>query len=503
MSDWDRFCSTLDFASVVPDELARYRLAVADGLAFFLENLDPLRAIDLLGDQAALPPNCGVEERLVAIARHCPALHKLGQVLARDRRLPLRFRRLLQRLESLLPADDLAWIHARLEDELGPLAEIGVHLDEEPLAEASAAVVVPFTWEAGGEERRRGVFKILKPGIEEKLEEELWLLQRVGALLDGRCRQYGLPRIAYEGTFTQVRDLLQNEVRLDREQAHLAAAAKAYAGMAAVQIPEVYPFCSPRLTAMQRIDGQKVTDVAGMPADARRALAETIVEALLAHPIWSPGPETMFHADPHAGNLFATNDGRLAILDWSLVGSLGKHHQIGLTRILVGAATRDGGRIADALAALAGMPADGGRVAAVVATSLSRLGREPWPSLAWLTALMDAAAAEAGLRFGADLTIFRKVLHTLAGVVADVSERCDPDAVLASAFVRTLALEAGVRLVSAPYSRALASHLSNLDLAEVVLSAPLAAWRYWSDAGRSPGRPADGPGLTPPSPASV
>ena len=31
----------------------------------------------------------------------------------------------------------------------------------------------------------------------------------------------------------------------------------------------------------------------------------------------------MFHGDPHAGNLFLTDDNRLAILDWSLVGSLG------------------------------------------------------------------------------------------------------------------------------------------------------------------------------------
>ena len=56
----------------------------------------------------------------------------------------------------------------------------------------------------------------------------------------------------------------------------------------------------------------------------RRRLGELIVEALIAGPIWSPAPRATFHADPHAGNLFVTPERRLAILDWSLTGTLGE-----------------------------------------------------------------------------------------------------------------------------------------------------------------------------------
>ena len=135
----------LDFGALVPPAYERYRPAVVDALVFFLENLSADRAMEILAEQALMPPYVGVAERLVSIARHCPALHKLGQVLARDRRLPPDFRRLLQRLE--FDAVDVRRRQARAlaEAELGPLSRIGIAIEEPPLAEASVAVVVPFT----------------------------------------------------------------------------------------------------------------------------------------------------------------------------------------------------------------------------------------------------------------------------------------------------------------------------------------------------------------------
>ena len=87
---------------------------------------------------------------------------------------------------------------------------------------------------------------------------------------------------------------------------------------------------------MERVDGHKVTEPgAHGPADRRR-LAELIVEALIAGPIWSPAPQATFHADPHAGNLFVTPDRRLAILDWSLTGSLGEDERVAMTQLVLG-----------------------------------------------------------------------------------------------------------------------------------------------------------------------
>ena len=65
--------------------------------------------------------DAGINERIVAIARKCPALHKLGQVLARDRRLQPELRQLLQGLESMPSPLSVEEARALAEAELGPL----------------------------------------------------------------------------------------------------------------------------------------------------------------------------------------------------------------------------------------------------------------------------------------------------------------------------------------------------------------------------------------------
>ena len=193
MSDWTDFADALDLGSLVPDTVARYRQAIIDGLMVFLDRLPEEQTTAILLDQAMLDEDAEIGARLVAIARHCPALHKLAQVLARDRRLPPDLRRHLQTLETMAPSHDLGWLRAEIEREIGPLAALGVELDEDPLAEASVAVVVPFVCRGAGPQPRRGVFKLLKPGIEAVLERELAVLQEIGAVLDERCREYDLP----------------------------------------------------------------------------------------------------------------------------------------------------------------------------------------------------------------------------------------------------------------------------------------------------------------------
>jgi ubiquinone biosynthesis protein len=475
-SDWSDFADALDLGPLIPEAFARYRQAILDGMMAFLGALPDEQTTAILLDQAMLAEDAPIAARLVAIARHCPALHKLAQVLARDRRLPAELRAHLQTLETMPPSQELDWLTREIEAEIGPLEALGIRLDEEPLAEASVAIVVPFVWTDGSGRTRRGVFKLLKPGIGAVLERELEALQRIGAILDERCAEYGLPRIAYEDTFLQVRDLLRREVHLDLEQRHLAEARGVYAGDPRVVVPELFPFSTPRLTAMERIDGGKITEVQGLDEAARRRLAAGIVSALIAGPIWASEQPSLFHADPHAGNLMLTPDGRIGLLDWSLVGRLGKRQRVCMTQILIGALTIDGERIVSAMLALGEGEGDADALRAVVEEALAPIREGELPGLDWLTALMDATAMQ-GARYGADLIVFRKVLQTLQGVIADVCDQAGVDASLATAFLGRLVSEWPARLIAPPFSRALSTHMSNAELAHLFASAPLIASR--------------------------
>ncbi len=124
------------------------------------------------------------------------------------------------------------------------------------------AVVVPFRQDnrSGGDEPVCGVFKVLKPGIEQQLERELNLLQRVGEHLDQRCEELQIPQLDYEESFQQAREKLLDEVQLEHEQRHLVEAKKFFADEPRVQIPELLEHCTSRVTAMERLSGGKVTD---------------------------------------------------------------------------------------------------------------------------------------------------------------------------------------------------------------------------------------------------
>ncbi len=475
MVDWEWLVGDEVIAALLPGEYARYRRPIVEGLRRFLAGLPGPAIAEILADQAALPAEASAEERLVALAERCPALHKLGQVLARDRRLALELRGHLQRLESLPPTTPLATIRSTLEHDLGPLEPLGVQLEPPPLAEASVAVVVPFRRiaESPDGETDRGVFKVLKPGIEERLALELDLLQDVGGLLDDRCASFGIPPLEYREVFDQVREKLGTEVNLQGEQHHLAQAATTYRHEPEVLVPRLFPFCSDRITAMERVDGHKVTEPGVLNEWDRRRLAELIVESLVAGPIWSPASQATFHADPHAGNLFVTPDRRLALLDWSLTGTLGEPERVAMTQIVLGGLSLNACQVRSGLLEVAmDDRVDELALNSVIGDGLRRVRMGMFPGFSWLTALLDDAVLRARLRPETDLILFRKALLTLDGVLADVSADVRLDDLLPFLLLRRLACEWPRRLVTPPFSRALETRLSSADLALFLLRLP-------------------------------
>lgn len=476
---------TIDLGTLLPPEYGAYRAPIADALAFFLERLPAPRLADALTAQAALPPNADAAHRLVALMRQCPTLHKLGQVVARDRRLDVGLRRRLQSLESAPAEVPVAWIKSVLDRELDPDTLTHLVLEPAALAEASVAVVIAGRFDAN-DEPIDVVLKVLKPDIETKLHHELDILTRAGAFLDERTVRYDLPALSYERAFEEVRMLLRHEVDLEVEQANLRRARHLYDGTAHVRIPApVDSLCTAAATGMTRLSGVKITDHPSLDAAGRQRLAATLVEALLVRPLFDTTPEAMFHADPHAGNLLADEAGRLGVLDWSLTGTLSKGAREHLVQIVLGALTLDRTRIARAVRSLALHDVDDERLDAVVRAAVSELRVDCLPGLPWLVSLMDAAVTQAGIVLDGDLMAFRKMLLTLDGVLLDVSEDHRTDWVLAAAAWKQLQREWPARWLTPWTSRAFDTHVSTADLIGLAWTTPqtlMQLWaRSWSD----------------------
>ena len=334
--NWETLIDEESLASLLPAEYSQFALPFKESLAVFLNHLPQAIQEQLLAQQLALPAEATLSERLGRLAHSCPVLQKLGQILARDQRIAPELRSELSKLESLPSTVPLESIESILRQELGPLESQAIELLPPAIAEASVAVIIPFR-DKSSPQQPEGVFKVLKPGIEERLYLELDILTEVGSHLDSRLHDLGIPPIDYQDTFNQVRDKLRCELRLDEEQRHLASATRFFADQPDIVIPALYEHCTPRVTAMERLFGEKVTDHTFTLSTEKQHLAERIARALIVQPILCSEQQALFHCDPHAGNLFSTNDGRLGILDWSLAGHLGASEREALVQVMLAA----------------------------------------------------------------------------------------------------------------------------------------------------------------------
>jgi ubiquinone biosynthesis protein len=460
---------------IVPASLHPWRPLVVEGVLFLLQHLPPHRQAAILAAQLELPADASAAQRLVTLLRQCPTLHKLGQVVARHRGIPAPLRRALQVLETPPPAAPVAGALARIRSELPANAPVAIA--SEPLAEGSVAVVIPFTWRDGGFVRH-GVFKVLKPGVEDTLHEELegWL--EVADLLEQRSRELQLPALDYRDTLDSVRELLANEVDLRVEQANMVAAARMHANDARIQVPQLLPWCTPRITAMERVFGTSVVDER-LPERRRRQLADSMLVELLARPFWSTGEEAVIHADPHAGNLVATEDGRLAVLDWSLATRLSKAQREALVDAAVGGSTLDASRICRAVSALGTLAPAHPVLRAAVERALRQVRQFRLPGFDWLVALLDDVGSSTEAGFRRELILFRKAWLTLRGVIDDVAAGCPIDRALLGVGLERLLAELPRRMAVPLDSRQFDSHLSSADLIGLWMSASWVPTRFW------------------------
>ena len=338
----------------------------------------------------------------------------------------------LQTLESLPPSTPATLVQQAIQNEFPNLERQGVKLARHSLAEASVAVVHPFLYRDPITSRsHHGVFKILKPGIIDRMNRELDAFPHVGQRLDDLCETHHLPPIAYREVFQVVSDTLRHEIDLTHEQRHLAEAAHSHDGRPRVLIPRLFPFQSPRATSMQRINGRPLnlyldeTKTQHPPPanlDLDLDLARTLVDTFFVRPLTAPEPSTLFHADPHAGNLFVTDqNNQLALLDWSLAGRLTTADRSHLVHLTLGALTLDPALIKTALLALASRAPDLPALDHLIHHELTLLAtRAQLPSFFWSLDLLDHAVQQARLQAPSRLILFRKSLLMLEGVLADL-----------------------------------------------------------------------------------
>jgi ubiquinone biosynthesis protein len=380
-------------------------------------------------------------------------------------------------LETLYPRTPAAPLISQIQTAL-PHAKgtYRIEFSDCALAEGSVAIVVPFTWKDDDAIEREGVFKILKPGIVERVVEDCDALRCALQSLESSAHKYALPISTIRDAVTQAIEILESEIDPAGEQRHLCQAAAQMNRQAGVIVPALLPMCTPGITAMQRLRGKPMTGASDDPA-ARRRIAASAVRGLLAAAISCPEESAIFHGDPHAGNLLALDDNRVAAIDWSLAGQLTRSQREALTQIVVGGASDDARRIARGIKSLAIGTVDDDALSALVRRSLQAV-RGFMPDMNWLIRLLDHAAQQ-GVSFDRNLLLLRKAFFTLEGVVSDVDQRVSVSHILSTQTIEDLISAWPGYFLTDPQWRDSATHVSMMDLLDITISLPLRWLRWW------------------------
>jgi ubiquinone biosynthesis protein len=297
------------------------------------------RAVRLLRIGARVPKQPRYADALETIG---PAAIKFGQALATRPDLVGEAAAIdLYRLQDALPPVPFPLIRASIEQALGrPLEELYASIDEVPVGAASIAQVHRAVTTDG----RDVAIKVLRPGVEQDFARAIDTYEWAAAQAEQMGGEIGRlrPRLVV-ATFKQ---WTARELDLRREAASASELARGMEAEPGFHVPHIdWQRTARRVLTLEWLDGVKLSSMDGLAAAGhdRKALAATLVRVFLRQAI----AEGFFHADLHQGNLFALPDGRIAAIDFGIMGRINRQARVWLAEILHGLITANYRRVAE------------------------------------------------------------------------------------------------------------------------------------------------------------
>ena len=330
--------------SLRPEHLRRYKdmalMLMRYGRADLVRSAGLEEAIE--GTQEVQVSPAKMEELAADVEKMGPTFIKLAQLLStRADLLPQPYIDALTRLQDKVEPFAFTEVEQIVAAELGVrISKAFSYFESNPIAAASLGQVHRAALRDG----REVVVKVQRPGIREEMSKDMDVLGDMAAFLDSHTeagRKYEFAPLLDEFRKNLLREL---DYRL--EARNLVIFANNLREFDRIVVPQpIEDFTTSRVLTMDFIRGRKITSLsplAKIELDGFQ-LAEHLFQAYL-HQILIDG---FFHADPHPGNVFLTDDDRIALIDLGMVARVAPRAQENLIQLLLAISEGKGDDTAD------------------------------------------------------------------------------------------------------------------------------------------------------------
>ena len=419
--------------SLKPERLKRYKDVAMLLIKYGRSDLISAAGLEnsVLPDEIAEESGASApaEELAKDLERLGPTFIKLGQLLStRADLLPGPYLEALERLQDQIEPFAYEEVERIVSTELGVrISKAFADFDPVPLAAASLSQV-HRAWMRDG---RSVVVKVQRPDIRETIVADLEALGEIAHFMDQHT-ELG-KRYEFDNMLVNLRKSLLRELDFTIEARNLRTIGESLAEFDQIVVPEpIDDYSTTRVLTMEYIPGKKITALNPlrlMEIDAS-SLADELFSAYLKQFL----VDGLFHADPHPGNVFLTDDDRIALLDLGMVGRVTRTFQDNLLRLLLAISEGRGDNAAEAAVKM-GDAKEGfdrrtfdRRIAELVNDNsdaiLSRANAGK------ISLEITKIAADCWFRLPPEFTMFAKALMNLDRVVYTLDPTFDPNAVI-------------------------------------------------------------------------
>lgn len=267
-----------------------------------------------------------------------PTFIKLGQVLStRPDLIPFEYIKELENLQDNVKPEKFEVMKETIEKELNKkLEEIFDKFDEQPIASASLSCVYKGVYKG-----KEVAIKVQRPDIKQQIFTDIEILYDIANLIERFIKESEI----YQPTkvIKEFEKSIKKELNFLIELRHIEIMKEKMKNFENLFIPDVYKEISTeKILVSEYIDGIKINKVDQWSKYVNKEDVVKNGTDIILKQIFDVG---FFHGDPHPGNIFILKDGRIALIDFGIVGHLDEEKKYYIVNLLSGIIKGQGDRI--------------------------------------------------------------------------------------------------------------------------------------------------------------